>query len=188
MKDLESQINQALHAGKTIPRESVVRWIDYAGNDLRVLSKLYKLTSECYYQIQPELGGEGTCALIQHYLLECIRQNVMDDEQIEERWEAARTLHGWFCHLAQMDDTSTILKRAVDAVTDAFLNGDDGVRVAIEQGFLEHALEMEALWPFFEHWSSDTHLEPAWSRAMEWGKAHPNYTWSLLQRLRERDK
>jgi hypothetical protein len=40
--------------------------------------------------------------------------------------------------------------------------------VAIENGFLEHALETAAVRPHFDHWGSDSRLEPAWKRALEW--------------------
>ena len=44
------------------------------------------------------------------------------------------------------------------AVTNLFLTSDGGVRIAIEQGFLEHALETDGLRPYFEHWSKDSRL------------------------------
>jgi hypothetical protein len=65
------------------------------------------------------------------------------------------------------------------------LKGDDEVRNAIEAGFLEHALETEALRPYFEHWSTGERLCPAWTRAIEWGKAHPDFTWGMLKQLRD---
>ena len=47
--------------------------------------------------------------------------------------------------------------------------------MAIENGFLEHALETAAIRPYFEQGGSDPRLEPAWKRALEWGDAHPDY-------------
>jgi len=69
--------------------------------------------------------------------------------------------------------------------TELFLTAGEDVRGAIETGFLEHVLETAALRPYFDHWSSDTRLKEAWERAMEWGKAHPDYTWGLLKQLRK---
>ena len=66
-----------------------------------------------------------------------------------------------------------------------FLQGDDDIRNAIEQGFLEHVLETAALRRHFEHWSMDEQLRPAWTRAMEWGKAHPDFMWGMLEQLRD---
>ncbi len=186
MSDLEKEIDEALVCEKPVPRDAVLAWIRAARNDLRVLAKLYQLTGECYYRIDPELGADETCALIQRYLLECVRQNVTDDDVIEDRWEAARTLHAWFCHLGEMNDTSDVIERATKAITDVFLNSDEDIRSAIEQGFLEHVLEMKSLRPFFEYWSSDPRLQPAWSRAMEWAKEHPEYMWNLLRRFSKR--
>jgi len=182
MSDFRQKIDDALVSEQGIPRQDVLSWIDRA-HDLRTLSKLYRLTRERYYQIQPELGKEATCGLIQRYLLECIRENVNDDERIENRWAAAQSLHIWFCHLLENDDTSEILKRASDAITDLFLASGEDIRNAIETGFLEHALETEALRPYFEHWAADSRLSEAWNRALEWGKAHPNFTWALLQQI-----
>jgi len=184
MSKFDRDIDAAFLTDEPIPREKVLLWIDDAA-DLRTLSKLYRLTGESYYRIQPDLGSEVTCGLIQRYLLECIRQDLKDDDEIEDRWEASRTLHAWFCHLTEREDTSKILISAAQAVTQLYSGSGEEVRNAIEQGFLEHALEMMALRPYFEHWSSDSRLQPAWGRALEWGKSHPDFTWGLLQTLRK---
>ena len=89
-----SDINTALSSDGPISRENVLSWIDAAADsDLSTLSKLYRLTGEGYHRIQPELGREPSCALIQRYLLGCIRDGVTDNEEIEERYEAAESLH-----------------------------------------------------------------------------------------------
>jgi hypothetical protein len=183
MADLLSEIDAALCSDKPIVRDDVMRWIA-AANDISALSKLYRFTGERYYSIKPELGRDETCLLIRRYLLECIRLNVTGRDDVQDRWQAAQTLHVWFCHLMEQDDAAPVLKQAAQAITDVFSAGDNDVRNAIEAGFLEHALETPALRPYFEHWSSDDHLRPAWSRAMEWGKAHPDFTWGMLKQLR----
>jgi hypothetical protein len=184
MKDFAAEIEAAVVSEGPIARAKVVEWIDSA-SDLPTLAKLYRLTDESYARIKPDLGSDSTCGLIQRYLLECIRQDATGTDEIQDRWEATRTLHAWFCHLATMDeDNSAILRRASDAITELFLTGSEDVRNAVEQGFLEHALEMEALRAYFEHWSADPVLREAWERALEWGKAHPNFTWGLLQQLK----
>jgi hypothetical protein len=184
MVDVKSDISAALLGKDPIPRERVLLWIEAAA-DLRTLSKLYRLTAEGYFRIQPDLGKEVTCSLIQRYLLECIRQGVVDDDEIQERFEAARSLHLWFCHLAEMEDASTVLAGAARAVTQLFLASGEDVRNAIETGFLEHVLETAALRPYFEHWSSDPRLKEAWEHAMEWGEAHPDYTRTLFKNLQK---
>lgn len=185
MDDIQREIDAAVSGDAPIPREKVALWIDSA-SELPTLAKLYLLTDEDYHRIQPELGKEKTCELIRRYLLECIRQNASTDEGIEGRWEAARSLHAWFCHLSEQGDNSEELTKASAAVTELFLaSGDNEVRGAIEQGFLEHALEMTELRPYFEHWSADPRLKDAWERALEWGKAHPGFTWSLLKGLQK---
>jgi hypothetical protein len=184
MIDFNSEIDRALATNAMISREDVVQWID-STSDLPTLEKLYRLTGQGYDRIQPELGSDITCGLIQRFLLQCIHEDVHDDDRIPTRWEAAHTLHTWFFHLAQMEsDNSAILGRAADAVAQCFLAGDDAARNAIEQGFLEHALEMRSLRHFFESWSTDDTLRPAWERAMEWAEDHPDYTWNLLQQFK----
>jgi len=184
MTEYESEIDAALSTDNTIARQDVMRWIAHA-TDIVTLSKLYRLTGERYDSITPELGRDETCSLIQRYLLECIRLNVTCHEGVEGRWEAAQTMHAWFCHLGEDEGAASVLQRAAQAITDMFLQGDDDVRNAIEQGFLEHAMETAALRRYFKHWSIDERLRPAWTRAMEWGEAHPDFTWGMLKQLRD---
>lgn len=188
MGDITSDIEAALLTDNPIPRKNVLHWI-LAAEDLRALSKLYQLTGEGYSRIRPDLGKEATCGLIQRYLLACIRENVTNEEGMLGRWEAAQVLHGWFCHLVEMgEENSAILKGAAEKITELFLASGEEVRDAVETGFLEHALETAALRPYFEHWSRDDRLRDAWDRTLEWGKAHPDFTWGLLQQLRRTKK
>jgi len=189
VSELDSEINTALSSDGPIPREKVLSWIAAsADSDLSTLSKLYRLTGEGYYRIQPDLGREPTCALIQRYLLGCIRYGLTDNEEIQGRYEAAESLHVWFRHLLGMEGTATVMSRAAKAVTDLYLENGEDVRNAIETGFLEHALETTALHPYFQHWASDPRLESAWNRALEWGNGHPDYMAKLYRRLQRTDE
>ena len=184
MPDIASDIEAALLADTPIPREKVLLWI-HTAEDLPTFAKLYQLTGEGYSRIQPDLGKEATCGLVQRYLLECIKANITNDGDILSQWQAAQVLHGWFCRLLEMEeDNSEVLNNAADAITALFLASAEEVRNVIETGFLEHALETAALRPYFEHWSGDDRLREAWNRALEWGKAHPDFTRGLLQQLR----
>jgi hypothetical protein len=178
------EIDLAMSKVDPVARQDVIRWITGA-TDIGTLAKLYRLTGERYYSIEPELGRDATCSVIQRYLLECIRLNVSGRDDIQDRWEAAQTLHAWFCHLGEQDGTELTLQRAAQAITDLFLQGDQNIRSAIEQGFLEHVLETAGLRSYFEHWSADERLRPTWTRAIEWGLAHPDFTWGMLKRLRD---
>jgi len=180
LRDPNPDLDAAIVGDNPIPRDKVLLWIS-AATDLPTLAKLYVLTGEHYYRIQPNLGRDSTCDLIQRYLLECIRQNVTNQAQVQDRWEATATLHLWFRRLVEMEGTSDVLTKAAHSVTELFLTNGEEVRASIEQGFLEHALETITLRPYFEHWSSDPRLQEAWNRALEWGKAHPDFTWKLLQ-------
>lgn len=182
-------IDEALSGDGPIPGKQVLAWINTTpDSDLTTLSKLYRLTNEGHYRIQPELGRGPTCALIQRYLLGCIRDGVAGNDEIQERYEAAQTLHVWFRHLGGMDGTSSELAAAAKAVMNLYLESGEDVRDAIETGFLEHALETAALRPYFSHWASDSRLEPAWNRALKWGESHPEYTAGLFQRLQPKPK
>jgi hypothetical protein len=183
VKDFDADIDAALASEAQIPRQLVVSWIENASN-LRTLSKLYRLTDVGYYRIQPELGGEVTCALIQRYLLQCIRENVEDDGEIESRFEAAMSFQGWFLRLLELK-RDAVLRQAADAITDLYLS-DESIQYTIETAFLEHALETNGLRPYFEHWSRDERLRDGWHRAMEWAKDHPDYMANMYQRLRDR--
>jgi len=189
MTKFDRDITAALSSDGPISKESVLSWIDAAADsDPSTLSKLYRLTGEGYFRIQPELGREPTCALIQRYLLGCIRDGVTEDEEIEERYEAAGSLHAWFRHLLGTEGTSAVLSRAASAIMNLYLESGLEVRDAIETGFLEHALETAALRPYFEHWASDPRLQLAWNRALEWGKAHPDYVSGLFQKKKKKKK
>lgn len=182
MSDPLAEIVAALCSTKPIARDDVMRWVA-AAEDISSLSHLYRLTGERYYSINPELGRDETCSIIQRYLLACIRLNVTGRDDVQDRWQAAQTLHVWFCSLTEQD-AAPVLSGAAQAITDLFLLGNEEVCSAIETGFLEHALETAALRPYFDHWSTDERLRPAWTRAVEWGKAHPDSTWGMLKQLR----
>src|SRR5580700_5187787 len=127
MTDFTRDIGAALAADGTIPREDVLRWMEAAA-DLATLSKLYRLTDAGYYRIQPDLGPEPTCALIRRYLVECIRQNVEDDDEIESRFEACYTLHIWLRHLVERGDSSEIISEAARAITQLYLVSAEDTR------------------------------------------------------------
>jgi hypothetical protein len=181
--DYGPDIDAALSSQKVIPREKAARWIE-ATTDLPTLAKLYKITGEGYYRIEPELGKELECKVIQNYLMECLRQDVKDNEEIESRWEAGGTLHGWLRQLLECGDCDEVIKSCARVITEIFLGGDAIVRDTIETAFLEHSLESTGLRPYFEHWSEDPRLREAWDRALEWGMAHPDFSWNAVQELR----
>jgi hypothetical protein len=181
--DIETEIDAALASNDVLARSDVERWIDVA-NDLPTLARLYRITGEGYDRIKPKLGKELECKSIQNYLLECIRQDVKDSDEIESRYEAAGTLHGWLRQLLESGDCDDVIRRTTHSVTELFLSSGEEIRDAIETGFLEHALESAGLRPYFEHWSRDARLRDTWDRALEWGKAHPDFSWNNLQELR----
>ena len=188
--DLSNILDAVLTSSDVIRREDVLAWLEQA-KALVDLEKLYRLTDEGYARIQPELGKEVTCGIIRRFLLECIRLDAGNNKSIPGRFEAAGILHGWYLHLLKTpEDASDVLTNTSAAVTELFLEGDPKVQDAIETGFLEHVLETEALRPYLACWADDERLRKAWECAIEWGKAHPNFTSTMLDELRvlqERD-
>jgi hypothetical protein len=178
-----AEIDAAVSSDSALSRSDVEKWIK-ATTDLPTLAKLYRITGEGYYRIKPELGRELECKAVQSYLLECMRQDVKDNDDIESRYGAAATLHGWLRHLLEMGDCDDVIRTTAGSITDLFLTSGEDIRDAIETGFLEHALESTGLRPYFEYWSEDPRLRKAWERAMEWGKAHPDRSWNQLQEIR----
>jgi hypothetical protein len=182
MNELSQSIEDALQSEGPIPRELVRRWMQDA-TTVEVDALLYKLTGEAWNRIEPPLERGETCALIERYLLGCIRENPQGGVALS-RYGAAGELEAWFDHLASIDDTAEILRGVVASVTTLFLTGDDHIRGAIETGFLEHVLEQATLRPLFSHWTHDERLQDAWQHALAWGQAHPNFMKSLRARLR----
>jgi hypothetical protein len=187
MSEIEKAAESALAGSGSIPRERVVAWCNEA-QDVRTLALLYRLTGEAYDRIEPELGMRETCALVSRYLLECIRTDTRDGVAFT-RYEAASALESWFDHLSDaLEDTTGILCESVRALTSLYLASSADIRLAIETGFLEHALEQERFWPLFQHWQGDERLRESWEAALAWGKAHPNFTRSLRAELRRLDE
>jgi hypothetical protein len=149
-------------------------------DDIETLGLLYRLTSEAFGRIQPPLDLNETCTLIRQYLLRCIEESPECDGVLR-RYEAAAVLESWFDHLVDLEGSELVLQQAATAITELYLRGDVGIRDAIQNGFLEHLLEQSRLRKFFEHWSGDPRLRPAWNAALSWGKAHPGF----VKRLRE---
>ena len=181
MSDVAAAVQAALDGDAPIPRDLAVRWCQCA-DDVRSLALLYRLTGEGYDRIQPPLGQQETCRLIQRYLLTCLRLNPQDGSSFN-RYEAAWTLRGWFQHLSRLaDDCTQVLRDAASAVRQLYLESEAEVRTAIETGFLEHVLEDEEFRPLFADWAQDDRLREAWQAALAWGEAHPGFTRRLASR------
>ena len=181
MDQTERQILDAMESTGPIPRRRVRSWIKNA-TQIETDALLYEFTRDHWHRIEPRLARSETCALIERYLLGCIRENPSGGRALG-RYDAAGELERWFDHLAGAEDD--ILPRVVDAVTTLFLTSDNNVRLAIEHGFLEHVLEQTAMRPLFAHWANDDRLQGAWQNALAWGKAHPNFVKNLRAVLRD---
>jgi hypothetical protein len=177
MSEVAMAVQAALDCETPIARELVVEWCRGA-DDVKALALLYRLTDEAYERIQPPLGQQESCRLIQRYLLECLRLNPEDGVAFS-RYQAAWTLVSWFQHLSRLADTTPVLRDAASAVTQLYLESDAEVRTAIETGFLEHVLEDEEFRPLFAGWEQDGRLREAWQAALAWGEAHPGFTRGL---------
>jgi hypothetical protein len=174
-------VQRALDGHETLSRDVVAEWCRMAGDDVEALAALYRLTYEAHERIQPPLERDESCGLIRRYLLECLRSDP-DLDGVLRRYDAAQVLLRWFWHLSRMPDTASVLEDTAAAVTELYLTGDAAVREVIETGFLEHLLEDEEYRPLFGGWAQRDELRDAWECALAWGKAHPGFTRSLLER------
>jgi hypothetical protein len=178
MSTLNAELSAALTSEGRLPRAAVRDWVRRA-DDLRDLALLYRLTDVAWHRIEPALESAETCTLIRTYLLRCIQEDPQDPSLLTQ-YEAAGLLEAWFDHLSSVsEDTTAILKESAEAITEAFLRGNEKVQRAIEQGFLEHVLEQVKFRPLFEQWANDDRLRGAWEAAIAWGDGHPNFMKSL---------
>ena len=181
MSQLRKAIQLAIESDGAVPRQQVRHWIQSV-DSVEIEALLYRLTQEALSRIEPQLDSDEVCALIQRYLLRCIREDPKGGVALS-RYEAAGELEGWFDYLSQREDAHDIVQGVVVAVTDLFLSGDGDIRRAIETGFLEHVLEQRTLRHWFAHWAYDERLEEAWRLALAWGDAHPNFMKGLRTHL-----
>lgn len=179
MTDSIREIDSALSSREPIAKDRVLSWLEPV-HDLPGMAMLYRLTGEHYYRIQPELGKAASCTAVRNYLLECIRQDLQNGE-FQSRWEASQTLHLWLRQLLEMKDSSDEIEKTAHAITDLFLQSGEEIRAAIEQGFLEHALESTGLRSYFDDWSKNEHLREAWLAATAWADDHLDWSWNLHQ-------
>jgi len=176
--ELSEALRVALASREEIQRDEVLGWCR-AASDVASLHLLYRLTGEEYDRVRPQLGQQDSCELIQKYLLACVRLDPSEDD-VFTRYEAAWTLVTWFQHLSSLpEDTTLVLGNAVAEITKCYLEGDNEVKLAIENGFLEHVFEEAELRPLFSFWQKDDRLRAAWQGALAWGEEHPNFTSSL---------
>ena len=182
----KAQISAALASTDPIARDDVRRWSRDA-QDVEAMGLLYRLTSEAWGRIEPQLDLDETCTLIREYLLRCIEEDREGDEVLH-RYEAAAVLESWFDHLIDLDGTDAVLQQTAGAVTDLYLRGDTRIREAIQEGFLEHVFEQVRLRGLFDHWARDPRLQPAWEAALAWGEAHPGFVKGLRERQRSSGK
>src|SRR4051812_45690376 len=121
MTDVTQLIRVALKSKDAIPRQHIRQWIKNA-DTVAVEALLYELTRDAWNRIQPTLERDETCALIQGYLLRCIRENPTDGLALT-RYEAAAELEGWFDRLAAREDTHDIAQRVAGGGGDPLFGG-----------------------------------------------------------------
>src|ERR1043166_5077087 len=122
MTDVAQRIRIALASSDDIPRQHVREWIEQS-DSVAVDALLYELTRDAWKPIQPPLEQGEACALIQPYLLRCMREDPTGGLAMR-RYEAAAALEAWFDHLAARADTYPIAHQGAAARTDLFGDGD----------------------------------------------------------------
>ena len=167
--DLSAEVEVALSGSGTIPRADYQRWI--RGN-LRTRARVYALTASHWSRIHPEPSGAQHCQFMADYLIECLLQNPEVDDFLHSGFEAAYEIAAWLKHLAKTPDGRTVLAEVAGRLAVACKAADSTTRNRIETGVLEHALESQAVRPFFDSWGTDPILRDAHEHALAWGIAH----------------
>ena len=85
------------------------------------------------------------------------------------RYEAARTIIGWFDN---DEENLVFMNRLKEWLKDIYINNDDEVRNAIVTGTLEHLFEREKWRVFFKDWLQEPLLVEAYNSALDWGLYH----------------
>ena len=188
MHDIDLAIQAALARRGIIDGDLVTRWIDEA-RSWSTLRLLYELTRDRAADILPRLDDEKVCFVIRTFLLESIRLDPAENDREWSRYESARVMVAWFYHLQELPQSvsnwsTQWLTSAAEAVTSAYVTGDDAVRECLETGILEHVLEVEELHRYIEHWGRDPVLAPAHARALAFRNANPYMYRSLFGVLR----
>lgn len=142
-------------------------------SDLELWAAVYDVLGPGWKLIVPEPDMDETCVFITRYLLRCIHENVRDNDEVPNGYEAAWELAACLKHWAdKLPETQAVLSAAAAQFTAAYRAGDEAERECLLNGMLEHALESAAVRPYFDSWRRDTMLSGAWRLAMEWAIAH----------------
>ncbi len=144
------------------------------GVDLKVAAAVYEVLTDGWDLIRPEPGMDEACGFMIRYLLQCVHENVQaDDGQLPTGFEAAYDLAAYVRYLAnRLPSTKSVLNDAAKAIAQAYLAAGEKERDRLLNGMLEHALEAQAVRPYFAHWRDDEVLCEPWRLAMEWAIAH----------------
>jgi hypothetical protein len=167
------QLREMLEANTKIPARLVESLM--SSDDREENADAYYCLSQRWERIQPEMEVWFTAPFVFDFLIRSITEpyeNADFNSNAVSSYEAARNLLGilvgWFDH----PQGETMIADLIKRVDSAFLDGDKSIRLCIETGFLEHALEYPQLRPLFAHWSDHPEMRDAHTHALEWGLAH----------------
>jgi hypothetical protein len=167
------EIRARLAARGRFSLAEVRRWMADE-SDLELWAAVYDVLGPGWRLIKPEPDMDETCGFMAHYLLRCISEDVQNDNgDVHTAYDAAHSLAACLKHWAgKLPETHPVLADVASRITDAYRAGDEAERDRLLNGTLEHALEADAVRPYFEAWRDDPVLHEPWQLAMEWAVAH----------------
>ncbi len=136
------QLREMLEANTKIPARLVECLM--SSDDREENADAYYCLSQRWERIQPEMEVWSTAPFVFDFLFRSIiepNDNTDLNSNALGSYEAARDLlgilRGWFHH----PQGETIIADLIKRIDRTFLDGNESIRLCIETGFLEHALE-----------------------------------------------
>ncbi|MEX0700894.1 MAG: DUF4375 domain-containing protein [Planctomycetales bacterium] len=134
--------------------------------DLEVWAAACEVLNRARERIVPEPEIEFQWGFTVRYLLRCVCEDRSGDE-VPNGDEAAVRLAEWLKdRAAELPRTASALTYAVRRIGEAYLAGEDAVRVRFNST-LKHAFETEAIRLRFAVWREQPQLSEAWKAVME---------------------
>jgi len=166
---LDAEALQAVfEADDNIDRSDLLGWIAEGGIEEKGV--IFEIVTQRHSRIQPRYDEEEWGAFIVDYCIACIMSDISEREYAHSNYEAAEELVYFLHRFVQAGERGeTLVKYLVTQIEDAYRRGDDEIRLCIECGFLEHALECEPLRKIFAHWRHDPLFKEGYEESLIWG-------------------
>lgn len=166
------EIEDFLEGDHSISSGKVIEWMQ--SEDIEVQGAVLHLCNTPQYceRIHPSLPIDMILPFRLNYLRRCLLENPQG-EWSDSRYSAAHSLNNWFKYLwLEKERNKNIIYKIKIIIENLYKYGDDGVRLCIVHGILEHLFESFDLAEYFRDWQNDPILRVGYQEAMEWGQGH----------------